>query len=641
MNARDPFTRSVLPALLALAAVGCGDSSSTAALAESATPPQSNDGAPSPNEGDDSSGAARAIAEADIVQIADGRLYAMSKSGRLSIVDVSQRGRLALLGQAFLPGEPFEMYLRGHLLVVMTNGAFDVSGQANEPVRLASGGQHAGTPAPAAPPRDPNAGAGVIVIDVKDPMLMQRVATFPVPGDIADSRIVGDVLYLATYENARCFRCGASPRTLVTTFDLSTPTDMRQVDQVTFESGTQSGWGPTEWKRSIFVTAERMYVGGHADIAPNGADGLSEGVVDVLDITDPTGKLRKGAHLTTTGAIRSRWQMDEHRGVFRVVSQRGHGWAQNGIGDPELQTFHVWNSGAIQEMGKTNIQMPRQEGLKSVRFDGDRAYAITFAQTDPLFVIDLSDEANPRQRGELEMPGWVFHLEPHGDRLLGLGLDRNDPNGHLNVSLFDVADMDHPKLLSRVSFGSRSYNDDQGIVSYELPEDQDRIQKAFRVLDDGLVVVPYSGAPVLANSAAYQRCDALSGGVQLIEWHGDALVKRANLPVAGNPRRALLYQGELLAVSDSNVTSFDIARLDAPRKTADLVIDTCEAPHPASSWAMGGESAPIENDTYALACSSSSGVSKGGAFGSVALGLVCVAGLLRRRRTMESLRTED
>ena len=70
------------------------------------------------------------------------------------------------------------------------------------------------------PAVDPTTGAGVIVINVKDPGLMQRVATFPVTGEIADSRIVGDILYLATYENASCYRC-TTAQTLVTTFDIA------------------------------------------------------------------------------------------------------------------------------------------------------------------------------------------------------------------------------------------------------------------------------------------------------------------------------------------------------------------------------------------------------------------------------------
>ena len=76
----------------------------------------------------------------------------------------------------------------------------------------------------------------MIVINVKDPGLLQRVGSFLVPGEIADSRIVGDILYLATYENSYCYQCGSAPNTRVTTFDVTSPALLKQVDQLTFQS---------------------------------------------------------------------------------------------------------------------------------------------------------------------------------------------------------------------------------------------------------------------------------------------------------------------------------------------------------------------------------------------------------------------
>lgn len=642
---------SLLTVLFAAAAsVACSESSSdSAAFSDRGGAPSDGTTTPGQNAGSapgDNGSAERAIAEADVVQLFDGRLYAMSKSGTLSIVDVSRPGRLTMLGQAWLPGEPFEMYLRGDLLVAMTNRAYSVTGQVIEPTQSADRGETRGSGAPSSSsvPSNPNAGAGVIVINVKDPGLMQRVATFPVPGEIADSRIIGDILYLATYESTNCYRCGADPRTLVTTFDVSSPVAMRQVDQATFASSPQyyGSWGTNAWKRSIIATPERLYVGGHADASPSyDGNGPGEGVIDVLDITDPSGKLRKGAHIETTGAILSRWQMDESDGVLRVISQRGIGYTTNGIGSPEVQTFHIWNTGSMQAMGKSSLQLPRQEGLKSVRFDGERAYAITFEQTDPLFVIDLADAAAPKQRGELHMPGWVFHLEPRGDRLLGLGLDRTDRAGNLNVSLFDVADMDHPKMLQRVAFGPSSGTSDQTIVSYELPEDQDRIQKAFRIFEDGLVVAPFSGQFFVDGRSsalgATTSCEARGGGVQLIDWRKDTLVKQATLPVAGNPRRAILNQGELIAVSDSNVTSFDISRRDVALETADLVIGSCETRpiHPNTPMNDGMPVRGYDDDYrhgHLCAFGGVRGYARGSAWAGVLLGFAAIGGAWRRRR---------
>src|SRR5438876_3764390 len=82
----------------------------------------SGDRAAPPSTHEPSSGAAaRAIVEADLIQIDDGTLYAMSKSGSVSIVDISHPDALALLGQTQIEGEPFEMYRRGDVLIAMTN----------------------------------------------------------------------------------------------------------------------------------------------------------------------------------------------------------------------------------------------------------------------------------------------------------------------------------------------------------------------------------------------------------------------------------------------------------------------------------------------------------------------------------------
>lgn len=492
---------------------------------------------------DTSAAAQRAIVEADIIQLQQGRLFAISKSGSLSVVDVSAAGKLALLGQTQLQGEPFEMYLRAsNQVVAMQNG---------EKKSI------------------------VTLIDATDPAAMKATASLEVAGELADSRIVGDVLYLATYENGSCDGCGPKPRTLVTTYNLLT---QKQIDQEEFASNAPDAynlpWGQN-WKRSIYVTDKRLYIGGHADVDPKGywdprdttQTPEPEGIIDVLDITDPAGDLKSIVRIRVAGAILSRWQLDEKDGILRVVSQQGAGRTGNGLNDPRVVTLKIDaaqdGTTTFTPLGAMSLQMPKQEGLRSVRFDGNRAYAITYNQTDPLFIIDLSDPAAPKQRGELFMPGFVYHMEPFGDRVLGIGIDRDDQEGSLNVSLFDVSNPDAPTMKKRVSFASPHVYEDYQILEQVMAEDQDRIQKAFRVLDGGLIVAPFSGL---------DGCSG--GGVQLIDWKDDTLTKRALLDVPGNPRRAFKNGDEIIAVSDSNVRSFG---LQAATQTADLTIGTCTA----------------------------------------------------------------
>ncbi|MBX3228686.1 MAG: beta-propeller domain-containing protein [Labilithrix sp.] len=554
------FALRLAPVVLtALAAVACGeDSSSGSTYAGS---PRAS--APSDSENTSSSGGAlpsgqqqtspvddgaaqRAIAEADIVQIQNGRLYALSKTGSLSIIDVSKPNQLTMLGQAYLPGEPFEMYLTGDRLTLMMNGVYSQTGQI---VPASSEGV-------AYQPPGVNSSAGILVVDVRDPGLMQRVGTFAVPGTIADSRLAGDVLYVVTYQNQGCWSCASKNSTVVTSFDLSAGTEAKEVAQIAF--GNTSYGNTPDVKRSIIFGNGHLWVGG-----PSG----SAGAIDLVDVSDAGGKLEKGAHIETAGPILSRWQMSEKDDVLRVISQVGNATGAT-YGDPQVQTFQVWSARSVQTMAKVGLQLPRPESLKAVRFDADRAYAITFERTDPLFIIDLSDPMNPQQRGELEMPGYVVHLEPRGDRLIGLGVDERDSVGQLNVSLFDVSNMDTPRMLSRVSFGGGGWTRNEQIQQTILPEDQDRLQKAFKINDGGLITIPYS-------NPSYGTC-ATGGGVQLVDWKGDAFTKQALLPVAGNPRRAIVNQEQLIAVSDSNVTSFDLKSRYAASKTADLVIGTCE-----------------------------------------------------------------
>ncbi|HVZ32318.1 MAG TPA: beta-propeller domain-containing protein, partial [Polyangiaceae bacterium] len=286
-------------------------------------------------------------------------------------------------------------------------------------------------------------------------------------------------------------------------------------------------------------------------------DGLSPGTVQVVDISDPSGALVKGAAVQVAGPIQSRWQMDEYEGVFRVVSQPG-GW--NTTSPPQVQTFRVNSASDIQPLGSATITLPssQNEQLQSVRFDGPRAYAITALQQDPLFTFDLSDPAHPRQAGQLEMPGSIYHMEPRGNRVYALGYDSTNPDGALNVSLFDVSNIEQPALLSRVAFGG-----DWG----SFAEGQNDIQKAFTILDDqGLILVPFSGGSYDQNSCNY----SYGSGIQLVDTNADSLARRGIAPQVGDARRALVHRDHLFGIGDNTVQTFDISNRDAPVAQARL-----------------------------------------------------------------------
>jgi uncharacterized secreted protein with C-terminal beta-propeller domain len=492
------------------------------------TPATPEPGEPPPDDSPE-----RAIEEADVVKREGDRLYALSALGGLTIVDISDPDALKILGRHRSTATPFEMYVRDEVVFVLYNGyaeyLYDEETQTYTYYQTSY----------------------VVPLDTTDPEAITEGSKFEVSGYIADSRLVGDVMYVVAYDDGYCYRCGETPATHVMSLDVSDPQNVSKVDQLEFEDRLDE----YSWGRSLSGNDERLYIAGPrygAGTEPEGS------IIQVVDIADASGDMKEGASLEVAGQINSRWQMDEHEGVLRVVSQPLWWW--NEITPPKVETFAIESSDELTALGSTSLTLPEAETLQAVRFDGPRAYAITFRQTDPLFTIDLSDPANPAQMGELMMPGFVWHMEPRGDRLIGLGFDQGNVDGGLTVSLFDVSDLTAPTMIDRVNFGGQWGT---------LAEDQNRIHKSFQVLDsEELILIPFAGQ-------SYTQTDTCTlyeylSGVQLVNFADDELTLAGVAESQGLARRALLHKERLLTMSDERLESFDIADRDAPKSTSQV-----------------------------------------------------------------------
>ena len=539
---------SMVVAAGALLVVGCSSDGGSAGEDYVSDNPFGGGGAGNGDDGagetgasgdDDDDDAGREIAEADIVHVDGDRLYALSQYGGLAVIDVSNPDDLRIMGRYQAHAVPFEMYVdSGQVFVMYSDFGHYGWDEASGGYRWISSSQ-------------------LMALDASDPTSITPTGEFELPGRIQDSRRVGDVLYLVTHEDGYCWGCQPDPNTTVSSLDVTDPAAVQMVDQLRFtvdEDYEDWGWSG---QRSVSATDERMYIAG-MEVSGDWENGHS--VIDVVDITDPGGVLVKGASVDVAGQITNRWQMDEYEDVLRVVSQPG---VWGGTEPPVIETFSIAAADDIAPLGSTTMTLPRPEALRSVRFDGERGYAITFERVDPLFTLDLSDPANPEQVGELEIPGWVHHMEPRGDRVLGLGFDPDHPDGALNVSLFDVSDFGQPTMLSRVHFG--------GDWAY-FGEDQNRIHKAFTVLDDlGLLLVPFSGWE-WDEQDDYGCNGRYHSAIQLVDWADDALTRRGQAEAHGNARRALLHRDRLLAMSDKSVEAFDIGDRDAPVSTSEVAL---------------------------------------------------------------------
>jgi uncharacterized secreted protein with C-terminal beta-propeller domain len=78
------------------------------------------------------------------------------------------------------------------------------------------------------------------------------------------------------------------------------------------------------------------------------------------------------------------------------------------------------------------------------------AYFITYRNTDPLYVADLSDPQNPQLLGNVEISGFSDYLHPYEDgKILGIGYETDEDSMTLGVKLvmFDTEDPAKPQIL--------------------------------------------------------------------------------------------------------------------------------------------------------------------------------------------------
>ena len=158
------------------------------------------------------------------------------------------------------------------------------------------------------------------------------------------------------------------------------------------------------------------------------------------------------------GSVLNQFSMDERDGYFRIATT-DRSWNN----EDNTNNLYVLDEN-LEIVGKVEGLAPGEQ-IYSVRFMGNRAYMVTFVQTDPLFVIDLSEPTNPTVLGELKIPGYSKYLHPYDEtHLIGFGEDTKLVNyGYgdivitdgIKIALFDVTDPNNPKEMYSEKIGKR------------------------------------------------------------------------------------------------------------------------------------------------------------------------------------------
>ncbi len=199
------------------------------------------------------------------------------------------------------------------------------------------------------------------------------------------------------------------------------------------------------------------------------------------------GTIKYACEKIINGTILNQFSMDEYEGNLRFAATTydDNGKTTNGL--------YIVDS-SFKTIGSVSRLAPG-ERIYSARFMGESVYFVTYRETDPLFLVDVSDPANPVVKDKLKIPGFSDYLHPFGENmLLGVGsIQDKEGNSYVKLSMFDISDpekvkevhnkklemnscqtigSDHKGILvdvkrNRIAFGMESY-DNRTVPFYEI-----------------------------------------------------------------------------------------------------------------------------------------------------------------------------
>lgn len=418
------------------------------------------------------------VDEADLVETDGELIYAVS-GGSVVISRAWPIEDAVELARVAVAGEPDGIYLHGDRLTVLS--------RLNE----ASIASRAGVAIDRRGPLTVITG-----VDIADPSAPVVVREIYAQGELDESRLIGDRLFVVTYTDVDVAEQAddlGEVKRAIRDADIDRWLPWRQDDRLvggawTSTAGEACGcdevWA-SEREGGTFLTHVMSI-----DLADPDADVAGEAVVGQVDniyasassIWLATSEVEEGAFPTVDdeldtivhkfdiseadahptyvatgrveGVLTDRFAMSERDGVLRIATTEVDVW------ESRVETLAIEDGEIVHLDAATGIA-PDEE-LKSVRFIGELGFLVTYPvedawdpdvpMTDPLFTVDLSDPSDVRVLGELEITGWSDYIHRmDDDHLLTVGVDDGGVEGwKLAVSLFDVSDLEQPALVDRV-----------------------------------------------------------------------------------------------------------------------------------------------------------------------------------------------
>lgn len=307
----------------------------------------------------------------------------------------------------------------------------------------------------------------VYLYDISDVTSPKKINSFGQSGTYISSRMIGNQLYLVTNDMIYSNECKDDSDYLpyVCNGKDSEKEPMKLSDISYGASLSESGYlvisiidvenaKKTTDTKAVFGAGTDMYCNKKNMYITmnewqwNGFKDNSEHIdtkTQIVKVNFSEGDIKFTAECEVPGNTHNQFSMDEKDGNLRVATT-----SYNEKGN-EVNNLFVLDEN-LNKIGEVT-GFAEDESIKAVRFMGDMAYVITYEETDPLFVIDLSVPTNPQIKGEVKISGFSSLLVPVDENtLLGIGYSTHtgefsEVTDGVKFALFDISNPQKPAVL--------------------------------------------------------------------------------------------------------------------------------------------------------------------------------------------------
>ena len=455
------------------------------------------------------------VDEADIVKTDGKYIYHVSHQENQVIITRAENGETQRVSSVGEKGDTLirDIYVTDNKLIVISDARI---------VHKKSSYGNEGAPSTA-----------VTVYDISDPAKPKSVGSYSQTGNLLSSRMSGSRVILVTnqsFYNVDGYSCKP-----FITFGKSEaipvePEDIRCVPTPSSVVYTTVGLIDTsKGKLSQDRTRTSALLGGSEHIYCNTTDlfiasdiyklqrpdffskfsGTDEPLyyqtsesTQLVRVSLKKGKVEFKATGEVDGTVNNQFSMDASKGNFRIATTSLRD-------DHDVNNLFVLDDD-FNEVGSLR-NFARDEHIEAVRYIDDRAYVITYEQTDPLFIIDLSKPSEPVIKGHVKITGFSTLLVPvDKDHILGFGFSTKttefgEATDGLKLALFDVSDPSNPKVAD-----SKEYPKVSSPIQYD--------HKALLVgQDEDYYALPYTVYPGSSPEYGIMSFDARGGNLKSLE----------------------------------------------------------------------------------------------------------------------------